>query len=166
MRYIFTETYQTCDPMYYTQDQSTVKLVERIDKHGAAILWGKQWFKTKGVNRTEQKRGKRRVVQPKEYAVANIKFYLNFHGVQDWNEAYAVGWLDEAYAASADYRIKQSGWIGGSPYGYSYHPEWGLAVVDIYSKKRAEWTRLWLRVEDDDGNEHIAPENPVKDEWV
>ena len=151
MKHIMTVTKQECDPMQYTHDKSTVEHVEKRVKNGAALLWIKQWFKTQGVNRTFQKRGNGRVIDPPAHATAETYLQLPVYGGEDWSEAFSMD-LSEAYRKVGSHN-KEWGLN-------SYHPEWGLRVIDVYSLKRHEWFSLWLRVNDDDGVEYISDNMP------
>lgn len=163
MKYIVTVTDQKVNPMKYTHDDAEVVHSERRNNHGSLLLWCKQWFKTQGGNRKFQKRGKGREVMPKDYVTTEIYIDMNFRGTQNWQLAYSGNWFDEAYARIAGDRKRMRDELDIEL--STNHPEWGLAIVDVYSKKRPEWTRLWVRAEDDDGNELLDTELP-EDEWV
>ena len=156
MKYTMTVTEQTCHPMDYEHDQSTVSHSEWRDKHGAMVLWVKQWFKTQGANRTmdlykfktPKYQAKGRHHAPKEYTVAEVNTGIDVFGQEDWSEVLVSGRFDEEYMNVASYNRNKG--------LDAYHPEWGLRIINVYSKKRQEWKSLWVRVENDDGTEHIS----------
>lgn len=164
MEFVMTVTRQTCDPMQYPirQEDCEVTLVEKRGTQGAALLWIKQWFKTTGANRTEQKRGKGRTVFPEEYAHAEIMTQLPVYGNEDYREAYTPDILATGYARNIGYYRSQNERFGIDT--SAYIPDFGVRQINIYSKKRPEWFTLWLKVLNDDGNE-IDP-LPYEDEWV
>lgn len=136
--YVVTITSQRANPMDYSHEGATVEHQESINKHGALLLWCKQWVKTQGVNRRFQKRGKGREVMPKNYVDMYAYIDMNFYGAEDWQTAYAGHWFDQGYVHAEASRRE----MGLS----TYHPEWGIAVVDIFPQKHPSWKRLWVKI--------------------